>query len=360
MWLDEKRARIYRMPDEFTAVLAAKYPDGTKLTRTKLLALDKLAASGGEPASSRSRTSTSSDVTSSDTTVTTTATRTRTQTRTTPVRPIDWSLVAAATLTTDGRTSFTDKLRQHAVDNATSIEIALDKQRARFYRARAAWREKHNVNPHVTPTGDALTELRELERLNQPSDADVVATRKFQLETFVELMSEQLRPELVDKPRVRALKPGEVLVTWRTLERLGSCGTYINRFRDRWPEGTVITKQLCVDNSDDFEWGWAASQLLNRNGHRDWENAYYREEEELRRRSRELREAYETLRTDLRNQRDRGELTAAQLTTKLAAAKEDHDRIMNVVNTELRTVAARMFADLYATRPRPDLADYAE
>jgi hypothetical protein len=323
MWLDRKRAQTYRLPEEFITSLHELYADGTAITRSKLTAIERNVFK-------RERT-------------------------------FRWETVVARVLTTVGQAEFNTRVNAYTVENATSAEIALDLQRAKFYRARAAWRKKYNVNPHATlENGEAATALAELEKLNQPGQTNVTQLRKFQVQTLAELMTDHLRPELVGKPKALSLKPGEVLVTWRTLQQLGSCGTYVERFRDRWPEGTIITKEICVENYDDFEWGWAASQLLLSGGHHRWERAYYREEEELRRRLRELRRTYDERRDELRQLRVDGKLSAEELTRKQTEIKNDYDRISTVVNRELRTCAARMFADLYADQPRPDLASYGE
>lgn len=336
MWLDEARARMYSVPEQFTTALAALYPDGTNVTKTKLLAIEKHATAAADASATSSR-----------------------RRITPPVAPINWTEVAQRVLTSDGYTAFNALRTERINATATSREIALDKQRARYYRARATWRAKYDVAPHSDVTGEALTALQELEKLNTGGGVNPAADRRFAVHALADVMREHLRPELASRPRALELKPGEVLVTWRTLQNLGSCGTYIERFRDRWPEGTVITKQLCVDNADDFEWAWAASQLLDKGVYRDWETRYYREEEDLRRRSRELRRAYDERRQELLHQREAGTITAAQLREKQTTAREDFERINQIVQRDLRTVHARTFADLYAERPRPDLASHA-
>lgn len=64
-------------------------------------------------------------------------------------------------------------------------------------------------------------------------------------------------------------------LTVDVLNMLGSCGMYVERFREDFPEtderyadGVEVTPELCVEHADRFQWEWAYETMLNRTGQR--------------------------------------------------------------------------------------------
>lgn len=323
MWLDRRRAQGARTPERFYNALHALYPEGTKITPSKLVAIDKHVI------------------------------------ETNASRPIRWGDVTRQLLTDQGYAVWEQMVRAERDRTLIEIAVAQDRQRSRYYAALANWRRQYNVSPDDYPRGDAQTALSEVEAQNAKRVRSIESVlRLFRVRKLGELVDEHGRAAYAEKPRARKLKPGEVLVTSTTLERLGSCGTYVSRFQEYWPEGTVITKQLCVEHYENFEWAWAAQQLLD-DRYATWERAAYREQEEIGRRIRELNTAHRNTLDRLTERRRADELTVEQYEAKVAQANTDHSRMRERMNTDHRTVFARTFADLYQLHPRPDLADYS-
>jgi hypothetical protein len=323
MWLDRRRAQAARTPERFYTALHALYPEGVKITTNRLVGIDRHVIDAN------------------------------------PTRPIRWSDVAAQLLTEEGFRIWDDAFRVARDNTLTEVAVAQDRQRSRYYAALANWRKQYNVSPDDYPRGEAQTALTEIEQQNSQRVRSIDAKlRLFRVRKLGELIEEHGRPAYATKPRAPKLKPGEVLVTSTTLERLGSCSTYVSRFQEFWPEGTVITKQLCVEHYDNFEWAWAAQQLLD-GKYSEWERTAYREQEEIGRRIREHTTARREVLDRLTQRRTANELTQEQYDAKVQQANDNHTRLHEQLNRDHRTVFARTFADLYQIHPRRDLAEYA-
>jgi hypothetical protein len=59
-----------------------------------------------------------------------------------------------------------------------------------------------------------------------------------------------------------------MFVNIHTLGRLDACYDYRDAFDVLFPNGTLVTPELCVQHSDSFEWGWAVEELLSSDGQR--------------------------------------------------------------------------------------------
>ena len=51
-------------------------------------------------------------------------------------------------------------------------------------------------------------------------------------------------------------------ITLRTLEAKGACRDQCKRFAALFPEGVEVTEALCIEHAAEFNWDWAAQNLL--------------------------------------------------------------------------------------------------
>jgi hypothetical protein len=77
-----------------------------------------------------------------------------------------------------------------------------------------------------------------------------------------------------------AVKPTSRTLTHATLMAEGPCSTYRARFTERFPEKVEVTVELAVSQASDWDWYWAAEQLLSRDGYRHWKKQLAASEEE--------------------------------------------------------------------------------
>jgi cyclopropane fatty-acyl-phospholipid synthase-like methyltransferase len=52
------------------------------------------------------------------------------------------------------------------------------------------------------------------------------------------------------------------LITVETLRRLHACTDQVKKFAELFPNGVEPTLELCVKHAADFDWSWAACNLL--------------------------------------------------------------------------------------------------
>jgi len=57
------------------------------------------------------------------------------------------------------------------------------------------------------------------------------------------------------------------VLTRETVMRGNPCDEYRERFNERFPESVEVTVELAVSQAEDWDWYWAASQLLTTNGY---------------------------------------------------------------------------------------------
>lgn len=61
-----------------------------------------------------------------------------------------------------------------------------------------------------------------------------------------------------------SIRDGGLQVTYDDLNVIGACGDGLRKFRKHFPEtSVVITEELCVKHARDFDWHWAATELLS-------------------------------------------------------------------------------------------------
>lgn len=51
-------------------------------------------------------------------------------------------------------------------------------------------------------------------------------------------------------------------VTVRMLKAKGACSNQVELFKSLFPNGVEVTEEVCVANADNFDWNWAANNLL--------------------------------------------------------------------------------------------------
>jgi hypothetical protein len=54
-----------------------------------------------------------------------------------------------------------------------------------------------------------------------------------------------------------------MMVTYRMLVSKGACVAQRDKFCQLYPNGVIITRELCVKHATDFDWNWAARNLLS-------------------------------------------------------------------------------------------------
>ena len=52
-------------------------------------------------------------------------------------------------------------------------------------------------------------------------------------------------------------------ITARILKLKGACIGQVALFKSLWPDGVQITEALCIAHASEFDWGWAANNLLS-------------------------------------------------------------------------------------------------
>jgi hypothetical protein len=60
-------------------------------------------------------------------------------------------------------------------------------------------------------------------------------------------------------------------ITYELLVKKGACEEQRNKFRERFPEGVELTRELCVANASEFSIEWAAENFLNKKQRADYE-----------------------------------------------------------------------------------------
>jgi hypothetical protein len=61
-----------------------------------------------------------------------------------------------------------------------------------------------------------------------------------------------------------------MFVTRTTLMNLDACGDYRDAFDVLFPNGTLVTPELCVNHARVFSWDWAVDELLSSAGQREF------------------------------------------------------------------------------------------
>ena len=61
-------------------------------------------------------------------------------------------------------------------------------------------------------------------------------------------------------------------ITAALLQEKDACEIQVRRFEDLFPNGAEITSELCVKHARDFDWSWAAKNLLSPDKYADYKD----------------------------------------------------------------------------------------
>lgn len=68
-----------------------------------------------------------------------------------------------------------------------------------------------------------------------------------------------------------SIRDGGLQVTYHDLDVIGACGDGLRKFHKHFPDtSVVITEELCVKHACDFDWHWAAGELLSEEFRNVW------------------------------------------------------------------------------------------
>ena len=62
-------------------------------------------------------------------------------------------------------------------------------------------------------------------------------------------------------------------VTVALLRKKGACSEQVTKFQELFPEGVMVTEELCVQHSEVFNWGWAVANLLPASARAEYDKA---------------------------------------------------------------------------------------
>lgn len=317
MWLNKERLRGATYLRSFSNHFMALYPDGARVTPKKCEQIERRARAHNVQ--------------------------------------INWLDISSYLLTDTGYNNLRSAIRVINDETAVEYQAGMDASLGRYHTSMATWRRRHNVR--VTPTsGPAHDELIAI-HARQTRDKNVAVLRRSvrYARTFGVLSSEYAQPAFKRKPRLVPVGDGEVLVTANTLHRLGACDTYVIRFGRHFPDGAVITTDLCVKHSAIFDWNWAAHRLLapdyGDTWHSDMDQLSQKSLQEQRDQRREHMEKVEELRRSL----NRGEISSAEHDVQVATENARRQKINERLRHEYDTASARAFGELYAVHPNPIL-----
>ena len=51
-------------------------------------------------------------------------------------------------------------------------------------------------------------------------------------------------------------------ITIRLLKSKGACSEQLEKFKELFPKGVVLTEALCIKHANEFDWDWSAENLL--------------------------------------------------------------------------------------------------
>lgn len=273
---------------------------------------------------------------------------------------LNWRWFSTSFLTYDGQLIYDNRQRTAHTQTYPELQAKRDLNQAAHYRALAAWRREFSVGPNSSGSRDARAKLREIDKTQHAGDRKITRElNAIEMNVFIALVDEHTVPTYNDKPRSAQQADGTVLVTSQTLRALNSCGEYIDRFHRSWPNGTVITEQLCLENYDRFDWGWAAQNLLAPGHYDEWVTTSRNQAAPLRVARQTLDTQYNTEYDVLRRKYNVGELTRQQYTSKSRELEQRYNTASDQSHRESSQTNARVFAELYARVPNPQLVELA-
>jgi hypothetical protein len=275
---------------------------------------------------------------------------------------INWDDIAVNVLTQEGYAKFSADSSQWRRDHAMAHAIQLDRAKARYHTALARWRTEFNVHPNVgaSVSRDAQVALAKIDRQYHLDERYAARERrKFKARLFGELSVDNGRPAYAEPSSAAQLAPNQVLVTAQTLRSLGSCDTYVLRFRRLWPDGTVITPELCLAHAREFDWHWAAYNLLQAPANRMWESTSTERTRELNVELNRHYAEYDDAVGKLRREHNAGRVTREQFRDKNGQLTQRHNDVVTRIQGQVAEVGARAFGELYVQHPREGLEQFA-
>lgn len=327
MWLNGRRVTEYGLARDVREAIVNLYPDGVKMSKKTVFEIEKYVAALGTEAAPRS---------------------------------VDWMRMASSTLTGRAYRDFETRVGRKLNETTIERQARYERAHARYLNAVARWRVQYRIQPssfvHPVAAREAVRPIEEAWRKAQ--QANDVENRKVRRTVFIEMLQDDAntRTALRTQPRSMRQPDGTVLVTSQTLRRLGSCDTYVDRFHDSWPNGTVITKELCVNNADRFDWGWAAGHLLAPNLYDRWVNNADAISEAASQRLRALDRQLNERLNGIQNL----SLTDRQRRTKERQIYDGYNDARAPLVQERDVAMASAFGDLYAEHPNPTLPDLGD
>ena len=317
MWLNDDRLRQVDATSRFRANFNELFPNGARITVKKCVQLERHARVNEHE--------------------------------------LSWNTAAAVLLTQAGYDKFMTQQRALDVANYVARFSGVDAVRGRYHTALARWRRQHNINTNRI-THAQQVERDEIERRYQDGKRRVIMLMTVpHARLFGELAEDNARNIVAAKPKNVQLRDGDVLVTANTLRQLGSCQGYVDLFRRNWPNGTVITPELCVKHYEQFEWGWAANNLLALDHFSIWERRTYDRMDALGlMRSKESQKHRRDV-SELIRQRDANELSLPDYDAKRAVELDRHMKERRRIELEQMVIYARTFGELYMEHPNPRL-----
>lgn len=160
--------------------------------------------------------------------------------------------------------------------------------------------------------------------------------------------------------RIAAL-PKRVL-TRETVEAGNPCYTYSERFEERFPESVEVTVELALSQADDWDWWWAARNLLTKDGYQEYSRRAIEAErifdstmhpywEAVDRKATPAWERHqETERREMANGKSYGEayrIALAVYEEEIAIEVAARDAVYKVANRRLQEAKARAWAEIY-------------
>lgn len=160
------------------------------------------------------------------------------------------------------------------------------------------------------------------------------------------------------------------VLTRATVEEYGPCYECSSRFEERFPESVNVTVELALSQSSDWDWWWAADNLLTAEGYEtfrttvhEMENEYDKQMEPYQKAWADVRNSsYETYDKILRQEQASGKTynesyrianawwkdTTELPQAALAAARE-------VVTSRMRKIEAKTWAEIYISEEGTEL-----
>jgi hypothetical protein len=287
----------------------------------------------------------------------------------------DWSSMIGIIFTPVGVDQYGRNNGQTGNDAAAELErkvaVMNAERQARLFRDRAQFMKTYGVNLDALTTTRFTSEQRTafdvFEERNRKARLRITATRQRQVQARIEAVlthenADQYVREALQKPfDIPQPKEGEAVITGHTLANLGSCSDYVNRMYREFPDGVVITEDVCVTHHRTFDWYWAIERMVSGRHIDEWNQLRV----QLHNENIEVTQYRDAL---TEHERRLGELERVAsnglITNRQYREKRMHE-IARWENDQRNTASvesianARAFARIYAQHQRDDLAGMA-